>query len=83
MACDLKLQITNYNIDTRKKESLLTSIGTIEEDQKVDINQIAYIIANLDKETRNTLAAQLRAAKVQNVTNSTVKEHQIVSNIRI
>ena len=44
MACDLKLQITNYNIDTRKKESLLTSIGTIEEDQKVDINQIAYII---------------------------------------
>lgn len=83
MACDLKLQITNYNIDTRKKESLLTSIGTIEEDQKVDINQIAYIIANLDKETRNTLAAQLRAAKVQNVTNSTVKEHQIVSNITL
>lgn len=83
MACDLKLQITNYNIDTHKKESLLTSIGTIEEDQKVDINQIAYIIANLDKETRNTLAAQLRAAKVQNVTNSTVKEHQIVSNITL
>ena len=29
----------------------------------------------LDKETRSTLAAQLRAAKVQNISNKTVEDH--------
>lgn len=83
MACDLKLQITNYNVEKNKKEALLTSIGSIEENQPINITQIAELIASLDKETRSTLAAQLRAARVQNINNETVKQHQLVSNISL
>lgn len=83
MPCDLKLQITNYNVEKNKKETLLTSIGTIEQDQPIDIAQVARIIANLDKDARSALAAQLRAARVQHINNETVKQHQLVSNISL
>lgn len=83
MACDLKLQLSNYNTDTNKKEVILTSIGAIEENQSITLSNVAEFIASLDKETRTALAARFRAAKVQNVSNKTVAEHQIVSNITL
>lgn len=83
MACDLTLQISNYNVETNKKEVIPVPLGQIGEDQNISIDYIADVISKLDKETRSTLAAQLRAAKVQNITNKTVEDHQIISNISI
>lgn len=83
MACDLTLQISNYNVETNKKEVIPVPLGQIGEDQNISIDYIADVISKLDKETRSTLAAQLRAAKVQNITNKTVEEHQIISNISL
>ena len=83
MACDLTLQISNYNVETNKKEVIPVPLGQIGEDQNISIDYIADVISKLDKETRSTLAAQLRAAKVQNITNKTVKDHQIISNISL
>lgn len=83
MACDLTLQISNYNVETNKKEVIPVSLGQIGEDQNISIDYIADVISKLDKETRSTLAAQLRAAKVQNINNKTVEDHQIISNISL
>ena len=83
MACDLTLQISNYNVETNKKEVIPVPLGQIGEDQNISIGYIADVISKLDKETRSTLAAQLRAAKVQNITNKTVEDHQIISNISL
>ena len=83
MACDLTLQISNYNVETNKKEVIPVPLGQIGEDQNISIDYIADVISKLDKETRSTLAAQLRAAKVQNITNKTVEDHQIISNISL
>ena len=83
MACDLTLQISNYNVETNKKEVIPVPLGQIGEDQNISIDYIADVISKLDKETRSTLAAQLRAAKVQNITNKTVENHQIISNISL
>lgn len=80
MPCDIKLQISNYNAESNKVESLLTSIGTIGEDQSLNIDQVAAFIANLDKETRDVLAAQLRAARTQKVTKDMIEKHQFISN---
>lgn len=84
MPCKIKLQITNYNSDTNKVEALTPrEIGVVDETQSINLDQIAEFISQLSKEDRSTLAAQLRAAKVQKVTNKTVEEHQIVSNTSI
>lgn len=83
MACDLTLQISNYNVETNKKETIPVPLGQVEENQNISIDYIADVIAKLDKETRSTLAAQLRAAKVQNISNKTVEDHQIISNISL
>ena len=79
MACDLTLQISNYNVETNKKEIIPVTLGQIGEDQNISIDYIADVISKLDKETRSALAAQLRAAKVQNITNKTVDNQQHIS----
>lgn len=84
MPCEVKLQITNYNSETNKVETLSPHIlGTVDEGQSISLEQIAEFISKLSKEERSALAAQLRAAKVQKVTNKTIEEHQIVSNTSI
>lgn len=84
MPCKIKLQITNYNSETNKVETLPPRVlGTVDESQSINLDQIAEFISKLSKEERSALAAQLRAAKVQKVTNKTVEEHQIVSNTSI
>ena len=71
MACELKLQISNYNPNTNKVEVSETTIGNVEEGDQINYDKIAEFISNLGKETRSALAAQLRAAKVQKVNNNT------------
>lgn len=83
MACELKLQISNYNPDTNKVEVSEISLGPIAEDVQVNYNDIAKIISQLDKDTRSALAAQLKAAKVQKINNNTWDNHQLVSNISL
>lgn len=83
MACELKLQISNYNPNTNKVEVSETTIGNVEEGVQINYDNIAEFIYNLDKETRSTLAAQLRAAKVQKVNNNTWDNHQLISNISL
>lgn len=84
MPCEVKLQITNYNSEKNKVEALSPQVlGTVDETQLITLDQIAEFISKLNKEKRIALAAQLRAAKVQKVTNNTVEDHQIVSNISI
>lgn len=84
MPCEIKLQITNYNSETNKVETLSPHVlGTVDESQSISLETIAEFISKLSKEERSALAAQLRAAKVQKVTNKTVEEHQIVSNTSI
>lgn len=84
MECKISLQLTNYNKDTGKKEKIdISDLGTIQSDQQLTLDVLAQAIANLDKEKRSTLAAQLRAAKVQNVTKDMVEKRQIMSNITL
>lgn len=84
MPCEIKLQITNYNSETNKVETLSPRVlGTVDEGQSISLDKVAEFISKLSKEERSALAAQLRAAKVQKVTNKTVEEHQIVSNTSI
>lgn len=80
MACELKLQISNYNTDTNKVEVSEIAIGTIAEDGQVNYDYVASIISQLDKDTRSALAAQLRVAKVQKINNNTWDNHQLISN---
>lgn len=80
MACELKLQISNYNADTNKVEVSEIAIGTIAEDGQVNYDYVASIISQLDKDTRSALAAQLRVAKVQKINNTTWDNHQLISN---
>lgn len=84
MECKISLQLTNYNKETGKKEKVDTpNLGNIPSDQKLTLDILAQAIANLSKEERSTLAAQLRAAKVQNITKDTVEKRQIMSNITL
>lgn len=83
MACKVKLQITSYDSTTNKVKPLDQEIGIVDENQSVDLNQIAQFIAELPKEKRSILAARLRAAKIQNITSETLKDHQLVSNISL
>lgn len=83
MACKVVLQLSNYNLEKNKKEEIPITIGDVQEDQNISVEQLAQMIANMDKESRKDLAARLRAAKVQNITSKTVEKHQLISNISL
>ena len=83
MACEIKLQITNYNVEKGKKENIFIPIGMVDEQQPLSIEQIANFVANLSKEDRSVLATQLRVAKAQSLTTEMVKKQQFVSNISL
>lgn len=83
MACELKLQISNYNPGTNKVEVSETTIRNVNEGDQINYDDVAKFISKLDKKTRSALAAQLRAAKVQKVNNNTWDNHQLISNISL
>lgn len=84
MGCKITLEITNYNKETGKKEVVpAPNLGTIQDDQQLNVDILAQAIANLSKEERSTLAAQLRAAKVQSTSAEDVKKREIISNITL
>lgn len=90
MECTINLQLTNYDVDLGKKESFNVPLGSVEKNQQITVEDIAKRIASMSKEERSVLAAQLRAAKTQKITNATiavkpndtVKRH-LVSNITL
>lgn len=89
MDCTLYLRITNYNLEKKIKETSNVPIGKIQKDQNISIDHVANAIANMSKEERQTLAANLRAAKVQDINNSTIEKHSdvkplsLISNISL
>ena len=84
MGCKITLEVTNYNKETGKKELIpAPDLGTINEDQQLTVDLLAQAIANLSKEDRSTLAAQLRAAKVQSTDAEDIKKREILSNITL
>ena len=78
MACIAKLQITNRNEDGEKTTQLL-SISEVP-NANVTLDQIAEAILRLPKEKRTQIAAALREANVQTLTEDDIKNHQFVSN---
>lgn len=78
MACIAKLQITNRNEDGEKITQLL-SISEVP-NANVTLDQIAEAILRLPKEKRTQIAAALREANVQTLTEDDIKNHQFVSN---
>ena len=83
MECKIQLQLTNYNKDTNKKDDILIPLGNIQEDQNISLDIVAQAIAKLSIEDREQLANKLKAARIQKVTEDTIKEHQIMSNISL
>ena len=90
MECVLNLQITNYNVTSGKKETFNVPLGSVEENQKITVEEIAQMIAALSPEKRSNLAVQLRAAKLQKITNKTISsspddniKRHLVSNITL
>lgn len=90
MKCILNLQLTNYDVDTGKKKTFNVPLGPVEENQQLTVDEIAQMIASLSQEERSNLAVQLRAAKLQTITNTTIKRdpknnvrRYLVSNITL
>ena len=90
MECIINLQLTNYNVDSGKRKTFSVPLGSIEKNQKITVEEIAQMIADLSPEKRSNLAVQLRAAKLQKITNATVKpdpednvKRYLVSNITL
>lgn len=78
MPCTAKLQITTRNEDGKKTTTLLP-ISSVP-NANVIIDQIAEAILKADKEKRSQIAAALREASVQTLTEDDIKNHQFVSN---
>ena len=84
MPCDIKLQITSYNQDKEIEEKQLKTIKKgVGEDQPLLFSDVAEYIMRLPKNERTLLAAKLRQAKIQKLTNTDVKNHIFISNTTI
>lgn len=90
MECVINLQLTNYNIDSGKRNTFNVPLGSVEKNQKLTVENIAQMVASLSKEDRSNLATQLRVAKLQKITNTTLKRNPddevrryLVSNITL
>lgn len=82
MACDVKVQVKIYNPETK---SIQVQQKTIKKgiDKQITFNDVVDYILQLPKSDRVKLAAQLRAAKVQPITESDIKNHHFISNITL
>ena len=78
--CKINLLIHKYDSKTKKLISQDWDIGKQSENKEVTVKDIAQLISKLSKEDRETLAAQLRAARVQPLTSKMIKERQFISN---
>lgn len=84
MGCKITLEITNYDKTTGKTKLIPDlELGSIQNDQQLTVDLLAQAIANLSKEARSTLAAQLRAAKVQSTSAEDIQKREILSNITL
>lgn len=83
MDCKLILQVSNYNKETNKKDDIPVPLGTISKEQEVSLEAVAKALAALTLEQRQELAGQLKAARVQKVTEKMVQDHQMMSNISL
>lgn len=83
MDCKVVLQITNYNTETNKVEDPPKILGTIDSNTDLTVDYIVDLISKMSLEERSALAAQLRAAKAQQVTEDMLKKYEFVSNISL
>ena len=83
MDCKLILQVSNYNKETNKKDDIPVPLGLISKEQEVSLEAVAKALAALTLEKRQELAGQLKAARVQKVTEEMVRGHQMMSNISL
>lgn len=81
--CDIKIQVQvfdeNKNLITKEK-TIKFGVDGFEE---LNFENLAEYIIRLPEEDRKTLAAQLRAAKVQTLTESDLESHRFISNTSI
>lgn len=71
MDCQIVLQITNYDHESKTKKHVDgPDLGTMPEDQKLTIDVLTQAIVKLNKDQRMDLAAKLKAAKSQSLTQS-------------
>lgn len=80
MDCSVTLQISNYNTETNKVDVIPKPLGSIDATADLDIDYVVNLISKKNLETRSVLAAQLRAAKAQKVTEEMLKKYTFVSN---
>lgn len=83
MDCNVILQLSNYDFETNQIDKIEKSLGKIESDKDLDIDYVVDLISKLSIDDRRALAAQLRAAKVQKVTEEMLKKYQFASNISL
>lgn len=80
MACEVKIRLSTYNSETQNVEESYITLGQIDNDNPIDFDQIAAMIANFDYDKRSDLAGQLRSAKYQSLDTKFVNAHQLISN---
>lgn len=80
MLCKINLQIANYDSEKGKVVEDIFTIGDVSQDQEMDLDAVAELIAQLDEQQRLELAASLRAANQQSLTEQMVKKHEFISN---
>ena len=73
MACDIKIQVGDNEPIIIKKDS----------NGNIQFSEVTEYIMSLPKSTRSKIAAQLRAAKSQVMTDKDIKEHNFISNTNI
>ena len=82
MACDIKIQVKLFNPETKNVQVQQKTIKKGVE-RGATFNDVVNYILQLPKSDRTRLAAQLRAAKVQAITNEDIKNHHFISNITL
>lgn len=84
MECEIIFQIKSYDSQKQEFNTKPESIGKIDEQEELDLNKVVDYIMQLSDSKRATLAASLKAAKAQTLTNKDIVEKStFVSNITL
>lgn len=83
MPCDIKLQVQVFDEQGNLTTKAKTIKKGVDELEELSYQSLVDYIIQLPKNKRNELAAQLRAAKTQTLTESDLKKHRFISNTTI
>lgn len=83
MPCDIKLQVQVFDDQGNLTTKAKTIKKGVDESEELNYQNLIDYIVQLSKDERTKLAAQLRAAKAQTLTESDLKKHRFISNTTI